>query len=51
MNETDSWAVKYGFRTVKEYVDYMTEHGLWGTDEHIKLKGTWDKRLVKKQDG
>lgn len=30
MTEKHCWADKYGFKTVKEYVDYMTEYGLWG---------------------
>jgi hypothetical protein len=51
MTEALCWADKNGFKTGKEYVDYMPEYGLWGSDEHIKLKGTLDKMLVKKQDG
>ena len=47
MSEKGCWAEKYGFKSAKEYVDYMTENGLWGGDEYIKSKGTWDKRLVK----
>jgi len=46
-----SWAAKYGFETAKEYTSYMTEHGLWGGDEYIKKRGTWDKRLVKETEG
>jgi len=51
MTEKQCWAAKYGFKTGKEYVDYMTEYGLWGGDEYIKSKGTWDKRLVKEVSG
>ncbi len=50
MSETYDGVSKHGFKTMKEYVDYMTKHSLWGGDEYIKSKGTWDKRLVKEAE-
>jgi len=45
-NKAGSWASKYGFKTAKEYVDYMAKYGLWGGDEYIKKRGTRNKLLV-----
>jgi len=41
-----NWGYR-GFCKPRGYVDYMTENGLWGSEEYVKMKGGWDKRIFK----
>uniref|UniRef100_A0A6M3X608 Uncharacterized protein n=1 Tax=viral metagenome TaxID=1070528 RepID=A0A6M3X608_9ZZZZ len=40
-----NWAERYGFGSAKEYVEYMRQHRLWGSDEYIRRSGTMNKKL------
>jgi len=45
MEKAYNWSRGYGFETPKEYVEYMNQHGLWGSDEYIRRRETLDKKL------
>jgi len=50
MAEKISWTRKFGFESPKDYTDYMSKHGLWGSDDYVRSKSSEDK-ILKRVDG